>query len=125
MKDLGFPEILFGILIITAFVYYIIRSVKRNNKAAHQAIKEQYNQGIVSVKHISSLNIKEKIRYGVPITDYLVMYYKLLSPLLRSNNISRKVELMDTKNNEYTLYVEVMMNNGLITELKEYDSFDI
>lgn len=72
---------------------------------------------------ICKLNIKEKIRYGVPINTLVRIYGFFFTFFSLKTRIIRKVELKDRNQNEQTKFIELTIKKRKLIFCKEFDSY--
>lgn len=89
-------------------------------------LKTHYIQDELKITKISRLNIKEKVKYSVPLIPFFGVLQSYPISLFSNNNDTffRKVETEDNSNGEQLRYVELVFNNGNIIELNEFDLYE-
>ena len=92
-----------------------------------EIITDHYQEGNLEVTGILRLNMRERMRYGAPIVPFLSFVSYSNNFVRRSSDIDclRKVELIDENDNEFTKYVEVLVENNEVVSFREFDSYDI
>lgn len=117
-----------SLLILVTILVIIFLSYNKlfNTKMVDDYLKTHYIQEDLKITKISRLNIKEKVKYSVPLIPFLGLLQSYPIGLFSNNNDTffRKVETEDNSNGEQLRYVELVFNNGNIIELNEFDLYE-
>lgn len=119
-------EIIFFICFGLVLVYIILRSMEQNRHEIDDYILNYYQGKKLKVSKILELNLREKIRYGLPIINYRNLLFPGNFSVSNSTTYhARKVELFDDNNEEYTKYLGLDIVSGNVINCNEIDSYNI
>lgn len=116
-----------GVALFLIYAVFTISLLRKNKRELFEIITNHYQEKELGVTHVLKLNIREKMRYGVPIIPFLSFVSYSSVYFSRSNNdidYVRKVELVDEEGNEFTKYVDILVENKKVVSFKEFDSYD-
>jgi len=119
--------IFISLIIVAFFIAYLFYSLHKKKYELLEIITDHYQEGNLEVTGILRLNMRERMRYGAPIVPFLSFVSYSNNFVRRSSDIDclRKVELIDENDNEFTKYVEVLVENNEVVSFREFDSYDI
>lgn len=119
-------EIIFFICFGLVLAYIILRSMEQNRHEIDDYILNYYQGKKLKVSKILELNLREKIRYGLPIINYRNLLFPGNFSVSNSTTYhARKVELFDDNNEEYTKYLGLDIVSGNVINCNEIDSYNI
>ncbi len=117
-------KILSGIFYILVVVQLYIRYISSDK--LYSLISDYYEKQGYIVKDINDLTMTERIKYGVPLNMFLKLYGSLFTIFTKfGENHFRRIELMDSQNNEITKYIDCFVRNRKLLDCKEFDSYKL
>ena len=88
-------------------------------------IHDHYSAQNLIIESISKLNTIERLKYGDPPIGIYRIYNYCLGIFSGKTEYTRKIEAIDSKNNELTKYVELEISKKKLTRFNEFDSYDL
>lgn len=107
-------------------LYLLVKDLVTNNKLVIEFIEMYFEDSEFKIIQISGLNIKEKIKYATPSIPSMsfVSFFPFNFLTEKNNKYFRKVETVDNRYGEQIRYIEIVLNNGNLVSINEFDVYE-
>jgi hypothetical protein len=115
---------IFGLIfgsVILIYIFIKTRHLYQNDDKIRESIIQYYeNKGLIVID-VYNLNIKERIKYGVPLIPIFGLYSYYFGFMSGKIDYVRKVDVIDNNDNDYTKYIELQIQGHDRISLKEFE----
>lgn len=118
-------EIFLVLGIIIAVIFLRAKYVLISNSSLNELIETYYDQNNFKIIEIRRLSLNERFRYSAWNDVSAFMPYTNSYFRNSKETFFRVIEFSDNDKHEYQVYVEIQILNREITDLIEFDSYEI
>ncbi|GAB7086798.1 hypothetical protein [Marinifilum fragile] len=121
-KNIDLYSLLFAVAVLSYLLYRTYQLVL-SAQSIKVFLRDYYQREGYSNIEISELNTTERLKYGVPVISIFRFYSYYFGVFSSQIEYVRKVELVDKAENDYIIYVELIVKKKSVIQIKEFDSY--